>query len=76
MVSGYIVRVTRMEGEGGRSDYFTSTVNFLAESTAVGSYIRVSVRVAAFNDAGYGPDSDTVEGWTPPTGVCNGGEAV
>ena len=70
VVSGYTVRVTLVDGGGGRSDFSSSATSFTVESAAVGGYRRVSLRVAAVNDAGYGPESEAMEGQTPPIGVC------
>ena len=68
VVSGYTVRVTLVDIEGMRSNFSSSATSFTVESAVVGGYRRVSVRVAAVNDAGYGPESEAVERRTPPIG--------
>ena len=68
VVSGYTVRVTPVEGIGGTSDFSSKATSFTVESAAVGGYRRVSIRVVAINDAGYGPESEAVEEQTPPIG--------
>ena len=70
----YIVQVTPLDGDGGRCTFLVRkyTASFLVKSATVGGYRRVSIRVTEFNDAGYGPYSNAMVGWMPPTGVCTG----
>ena len=68
VVSGYTVRVSSEEGRGGTSDFSSKATSFTVESAAVGGYRRVSIRVVAVNDAGYGIESEAVEERTPLIG--------
>ena len=69
VVSGYTVQQTLVEERGGRSVFSSKATSFTVDSAAVGGYRRVSIRVVAVNDAGYGPESEAVEGRTPQIGV-------